>query len=1429
MSFYTNYSQMNDKRSNCPNLNINFNLNKDKPIKANTYIDNENLEYKGSNIYPINNKGKNEFTKKNNNKSSNLNYLNHKTQSYNKKYNIEINENSNPSQLLINEDNKKKIKNIDYFQNYDLKKYKEYLNKKLYIISETNFSKINSRKTVQLFSTSSFITSSEEFKNHIKYKRNFYFIDENSNFIHSLVHEGNHVFLYEIEQKKYLFFPNEGNIIEIPKKNDIYLDENKKKEEKNENIINNGNTVSIINQNSSQQSMKKENQISTNEEDEETITIKALILLYGFQKNFIKLMKSPIIDEYDFKEYYLINRDWIDDFKASFNISAILDMKNYNYSYKGFSKNIEKIKKDIKANPFQNQNKIILNSNKEFYPELKEVNTNQELIYPVNFELVPEDLFNLLFKIANKGNLKKDDKYRYQVLIGDNVLFVQNKKLNNIFYAYIFNKDSKLKIFCLLLYFKEENYYKDVRKFIKEKGFINFLIERNIDIAIYNNKPLIVKDREEEQRFKFVILSKINTSEFEALKIKHSLKNNKKLLLQYKDFIKNFLVLKDNNKEITNFKDVLKYIKNEDLISLPVIIILKKHLDIIKDSLYFNEIEQLSKLEGEKYTKEEEKIINKYLYEQQKNIKEFLENNLVFINSKEFNIDIDKIISKNHAFSILDNDFLLMINDSPNFCDKIQKINKCFLFKNNNNFYILYSGKNKLYKLNFIGEFEFTLKEEDFNQEFKNTLKNIKQMIEFEEFIQNLIKSNLNNISNPEEFYLINSKWMKKYKNFYNYKEIISNKNKDDNYLFNYISNKQSFPDDLKNQNNLYPDIDRNFSTLKVPINFEIINKALFDCIIQDIKEKTNADLKTTYSLKILLGDNKLFIQNNSNQKLYYIYNEAYELKYIIQFDNIDLINWLQSKSYSNFEDLVSNFGVDLSKEETQFILDDKLEKLGEIKIIKASNQIHSIKEPNHCLGLENIGATCYMNATIQCLCHVLNMKNYFQDRQSVYKDTNNKNCPLTLEFYNLVKNLWKDNYHRKNYFTPRDFKSLISQMNPLFKGIAANDSKDLIIFIYENMHNEINKEGQYNNYNNNYQNNKTLQLFRKNYYSLNSSFLIDTFYFEQQSDLKCLSCKFNKASYNIANILIFPLEKVREFVAKKSPDGFISVTLENCFENYQEVEILSGQNQIFCNNCKRMSNASTGNKMFTSPEVMTIILNRGKGLEFQVEFEYPLFLNIDKYVIDKSQNNNNNYELICVLTHLGPSGMSGHFIAFCKSPNDGKWYCYNDATVTEIDNPTENDDGEFESVPYVLFYQRCSQDKILNNNNSNIRRNRKKNSTKYNYNNIESSGINIINNNDIITLYFSYKTKEFYLDVDKNEIISNLIKKLNKKYNIPKNVTFYKQAGDNLLEIKSSKTVKDNNLKNENKIVVLDEDPYDYGDNNINDNNYSQYYYYYH
>ena len=44
---------------------------------------------------------------------------------------------------------------------------------------------------------------------------------------------------------------------------------------------------------------------------------------------------------------------------------------------------------------------------------------------------------------------------------------------------------------------------------------------------------------------------------------------------------------------------------------------------------------------------------------------------------------------------------------------------------------------------------------------------------------------------------------------------------------------------------------------------------------------------------------------------------------------------------------------------------------------------------------------------------------------------------------------------------------------------------------------------------------------------------------------------------------------------------------------------------------------------------------------------------------------------------------MAGHFIAFCKNSEDGKWYKFNDGFVTE---------SSFEEVcksgmPYVLYY----------------------------------------------------------------------------------------------------------------------------------------------
>ena len=325
-------------------------------------------------------------------------------------------------------------------------------------------------------------------------------------------------------------------------------------------------------------------------------------------------------------------------------------------------------------------------------------------------------------------------------------------------------------------------------------------------------------------------------------------------------------------------------------------------------------------------------------------------------------------------------------------------------------------------------------------------------------------------------------------------------------------------------------------------------------------------------------------------------------------------------------------------------------------------------------IGLQNIGATCYMNATLQCFSNVARF------REGILKLKNNySNKNLSYSLKNVLTNLWKNN--KIKYYAPYDFKNLISEMNPLFKGIAANDSKDLILFILEKIHKELNiKKGiepEQGEENNTY----FLSVFKAfvNYYeSSNESIVSKEFYGYFVSIMKCGHCNITTYNVQIMNILFFPLEKVRIYT--KTPYNF--VTIEDCFKQYEELELLSGSDQIYCTHCKQVANGYNQNKIIISPRTLIINLNRGKGLEFKVGIKFKEYLDIKKYLLmsDKSPS---YYELVGVISHFGENNMGGHFIAYCKNSYDNKWYKFNDAIVTESSFQEASSIG----LPYVLYY----------------------------------------------------------------------------------------------------------------------------------------------
>ena len=131
----------------------------------------------------------------------------------------------------------------------------------------------------------------------------------------------------------------------------------------------------------------------------------------------------------------------------------------------------------------------------------------------------------------------------------------------------------------------------------------------------------------------------------------------------------------------------------------------------------------------------------------------------------------------------------------------------------------------------------------------------------------------------------------------------------------------------------------------------------------------------------------------------------------------------------------------------------------------------------------------------------------------------------------------------------------------------------------------------------------------------------------------------------------------------------------------------------IYCNNCKSLQNGEHQQSIYCLPKVLIIILNRGKNnQDFNEEFEIPLTLDFTNQGIIFFPESKMVFYLSWVITHLGESGTDGHFIAYCRTSPDSPFYCYNDASVSPVDDKSaiETKISHIESnkkTPYILLY----------------------------------------------------------------------------------------------------------------------------------------------
>uniref|UniRef100_A0A4W5KL95 Ubiquitin carboxyl-terminal hydrolase n=1 Tax=Hucho hucho TaxID=62062 RepID=A0A4W5KL95_9TELE len=149
-------------------------------------------------------------------------------------------------------------------------------------------------------------------------------------------------------------------------------------------------------------------------------------------------------------------------------------------------------------------------------------------------------------------------------------------------------------------------------------------------------------------------------------------------------------------------------------------------------------------------------------------------------------------------------------------------------------------------------------------------------------------------------------------------------------------------------------------------------------------------------------------------------------------------------------------------------------------------------------------------------------------------------------------------------------------------------------------------------------------------------------------------------------------------------PQKKAAFKLKDCIELFTTKEKLGAEDPWYCPNCKEHQQATKKLDLWSLPPVLVVHLKRFSYSRYMRDkldslVDFPLRY---EFLIDPNAGPC-RYNLIAVSNHYGGMG-GGHYTAYAKNKDDGKWYNFDDSSVSPA-----NQDQIVSKAAYVLFYQR--------------------------------------------------------------------------------------------------------------------------------------------
>jgi len=134
---------------------------------------------------------------------------------------------------------------------------------------------------------------------------------------------------------------------------------------------------------------------------------------------------------------------------------------------------------------------------------------------------------------------------------------------------------------------------------------------------------------------------------------------------------------------------------------------------------------------------------------------------------------------------------------------------------------------------------------------------------------------------------------------------------------------------------------------------------------------------------------------------------------------------------------------------------DEDVQEAPESEVLQSAKQIKHIllaqnpwdRENSGLVGFQNLGDTCYMNATLQCLVHCPPLIGLFTSAE-FEMDPYGK-APLIQSFTKLMREVW---YSKRNALAPRDILSDVMKLNEMFQGFQQQDAQELLLTVLGNL-----------------------------------------------------------------------------------------------------------------------------------------------------------------------------------------------------------------------------------------------------------------------------------------------------------------------------------------------------------------------------------------